>query len=93
MEYKNIYLNFTVQPQTEYKNIKIETCSQGLLPWDMSLQSNQKIYSTKVSYCQNSDIRIIFRKNSDFSIKHYLVVRGRSWTSAISINGDIHYNI
>ena len=68
MEYKNIYLNFTVQPQTEYKNIKIETCSQGLLPWDMSLQSNQKIYSTKVSYCQNSDIRIIFRQNPDLTI-------------------------
>ena len=68
MEYKNISLKYRLQPQTEYKNIEIEACLQGLLPWDMSFQSNQKIYSTKVSCCQNSDIRIIFRQNPDLTI-------------------------
>ena len=59
----------------------METCLQGLLPRD--IKKNQKIYSAKVSYCQNSDIIII---------KQYTVVRGRSRTSATSSNGDIHYN-
>ena len=68
MEYKNIFFKFTLHPQTEYKNIKIEACLQGLLPWDMSFQSNQKIYPNKVSYCQNSDLRIIFRQNPDLAI-------------------------
>ena len=82
MEYKNISSKFTLQPQTKYKNTEMETCLQGLLPRD--IKKNQKIYSAKVSYCQNSDIIII---------KQYTVVRGRSRTSATSINGGIHYNI
>ena len=81
MEYKNISSKFTLEPQTKYKNTEMETCLQGLLPRD--IKKNQKIYSAKVSYCQNSDIIII---------KQYTVVRGRSRTSATSINGDIHYN-
>ena len=40
----------------------METC----LPGD--IKKNQKTYSAKVSYCQNLDIRIIFRQNSDFGI-------------------------
>ena len=40
----------------------METC----LPED--IKKNQKIYSAKVSYCQNLDIRIKFRQNSDFGI-------------------------
>ena len=44
----------------------METCLQRILPGDV--KKNQKIYSAKVSYCQNLDIRIIFRQNSDFGI-------------------------
>ena len=58
MEYKNISSRFTLQTQAKYKNTKIRTCLQGLLPWDMSFSGiRQKLYSAKVSYCQNSDIR------------------------------------
>ena len=57
MEYKNISSKFTLEPQTKYKNTEMETCLQGLLPRD--IKKNQKIYSAKVSYCQNSDISII----------------------------------
>ena len=41
-----------LKTQTKYKNTKIDTCLQGLLPRFML-----KIYSAKVSYCQNSDIK------------------------------------
>ena len=59
----------------------------------MRYHKNQKIYSAKVSYCQISDIRIIFRQDSDFGIiKYYTVVRDRSKTSATSINRDILSN-
>ena len=44
MEYKNISSKYTSQPQTEYKNTKIKTCLQELLPWDMSFQSEIKKY-------------------------------------------------
>ena len=40
MEYNNISLKFTLQTQTEYRNTKIQTCLQGLLPWDISLKRN-----------------------------------------------------
>ena len=49
---KYIFSKFMLQTQTKYKNTKIETCLQGLLP-----RFILKIYSTKVSYCQNSDIK------------------------------------
>ena len=41
-----------LQTRAKYKNSKIQTCSQGLLPWGML-----KEYSARVSYCHNSDIR------------------------------------
>ena len=52
MEDKNIFSKFTLQTQAKYKNTKIQISLQGLLPWVC-----WKIYSAKVSYCQNSDIR------------------------------------
>ena len=52
MEDKNIFSKFTLQTQVKYKNTKIQISLQGLLPW-----VRWKIYSAKVSYCQNSDIR------------------------------------
>ena len=53
MEDKNKTLSkFSLQAQTKCKNTKTQTCLQGLLPWGLL-----KIYSSKVSYCQNSDIR------------------------------------
>ena len=52
MEDKNIFSKFTLQTLVEYKNTKIQISLQGLLAW---LCWN--IYSAKVSYCQNSDIR------------------------------------
>ena len=53
MEDKNKkFSKFSFEAQTEYKNTKIQTCLQGLLPWGLL-----KIYSAKVSYCQNSDIK------------------------------------
>ena len=55
MEDKNIFAKFMFQTQRKYKNTKIQTCLQGLLPWGML-----KINSAKVSYCQNSDIREAF---------------------------------
>ena len=83
MEYKNISSKSTLQPRAKYKNTKMETCLQGLLPGDIK---KLKTYITaKIQ---------TFRQNSDFSIiKQYTVLRGRSRTSATSINGDIHYNI
>ena len=39
MEDKNISSKFTSHTQTKYKNTKMQTCLQGLLPWDMSFQS------------------------------------------------------
>ena len=53
MEDKNISSKFTLQTRTKYKNIKIQTCLQSLLPWGML----KKIYSANVSYCQNSEMR------------------------------------
>ena len=32
MEDKNIFFKFTLQTQTIYKNTKVQTCLQGLLP-------------------------------------------------------------
>ena len=32
MEDKNIFSKLTLQTQTKYKNTKIQTCLQGLLP-------------------------------------------------------------
>ena len=46
------FSKFSFEAQTKYKNTKIQTCLQGLLPWGLL-----KIYSAKVSYCQNSDIK------------------------------------
>ena len=57
MEYKNISSKFTLQIKTKYKNSKIQTFFQGLLPWDVFSDISQKIHFAKVSYCQNSDIR------------------------------------
>ena len=34
-EYKNISSKSTLQPRTKYKNTKMETCLQGLLPGDI----------------------------------------------------------
>ena len=44
IEGKNISSKFMSQTQTKYKNTKIQTCLQGLLPWDMSFQSPIKKY-------------------------------------------------
>ena len=52
MEDKNIFSKFTLQTQAKYKNTEIKISLQGLLPWGC-----WKIYSAKVLYCQNSDIR------------------------------------
>ena len=52
MEDKNIFSKFTLETQAKYKNTKIQISLQGLLPW-----ACWKIYSAKMSYCQNSDIR------------------------------------
>ena len=52
MEDKNIFSKITLHAQAEYKNIKIQIFLQGLLPWGML----KNIFS-RVSYCQNSDIR------------------------------------
>ena len=53
MEDKNKkFWKSSFEAQIKYKNTKIQTCLQGLLPWGLL-----KIYSAKVSYCQNSDIR------------------------------------
>ena len=53
MEDKNKkFSKFSFEAQAKYKNTKIQTCLQGLLPWGLL-----KIYSAKVSYCQNSDIK------------------------------------
>ena len=41
-----------LQTRAKYKNSKILTCLQGLLPRGML-----KEYSARVSSCQNSDIR------------------------------------
>ena len=58
MEYKNISSKFTLQTQTKYKNAKTGTCLQELLSWDVSFQASvKKLYTAKVSYGQNSDIR------------------------------------
>ena len=52
MEDKNIFSKFTLQTQAKYKNTKIQISLQDVLPWVC-----WKIYSAKVSDCQNSDIR------------------------------------
>ena len=57
MEFKIISSKFMLQIKTKYKNTKIQTFSQGLLPWDVFSDISQKIYFAKVSYCQNSDAR------------------------------------
>ena len=51
-EYKNIQTfivfyfesKFTSQTQKKYKNTKLQTCLQGLLPGDMSFQSSVQKY-------------------------------------------------
>ena len=55
VEYKNISSKFTLQTQTKYKNTKTQNCLQELLAWISAI--SQKIFSAKVSCCQNSDIR------------------------------------
>ena len=52
MEDKNIFWTFMLQTQAKYKITKIHISLQGLLPWVC-----WKIYSAKVSGCQNSGIR------------------------------------
>ena len=52
MENKNIFSKYMLQTRAKYKNSKILTCLQGLLPWGML-----KEYSARISSCQNSDIR------------------------------------
>ena len=42
MEYKNISSKFTLQTQRKYKNTKIRTCLQELLPWGMSFHASVK---------------------------------------------------
>ena len=51
MEYKNISSKFTLQTHTKYKNTKIQTCLHEIF------LLSQKIYTGRVSYCQNADIR------------------------------------
>ena len=51
MEHKNISSNFTLQTQTKYKNIKIQSCLRVLLQWDVSFQSSVKRHISPKCLC------------------------------------------
>ena len=91
MEYKNTSSKSTLQPRTKYKIPKWKLVYKDFY---QEISKKSKNLFRQSVLLPNSDIRIIFRPNSNFSIiKQYTVVRGRSSTSVASINGDIHYNI
>ena len=97
MEDKNISSKFTLQTQTKYKNTKIKTYLQGLLTMRYVFSvNNQKTYSAKVSYCQNSEIREVsiawVWQNNWQSCQMITDVKGGPGTLATSDNGDIHYD-
>ena len=53
MKYKNISSKFTLQTHAKNKNTKVQTCLHKIFL--LSHQSVKK-HTTRVSYCQNSNI-------------------------------------